>query len=463
MPWGFLIILQDCPRYPAKLLEIPRRTLGYVIIYPMKTTVKKLSDTKVEIKVVLDKDEMQTAKQQATERLAKEVKVQGFRKGKVPADIAAKHIDPNDLTKTTMDIAVRVSVPKAFTEAKQAPLVIPQVNVTKFVPDDTLEYTATAEILPEVKLGTYKGLKVKQPDTKVPEKDIDEVLENIRNAYAEKSVVKRAAKLGDEVKIDFEGTKDGKKFNGGAAKDFTLKLGSGQFIPGFEDGIVGHEFGDRFDLKLTFPKDYHAKELAGEKVNFNVLLKQVTELKKPELDADFAKKCGPFKSIAELKADIKKNLAAQNEAKAAEKYKDDLVGALVEKSKVSAPEVLVKDQIRFIRDDISRNAARQGLTFEDYLKQVGQDEKAWEDSVRPIAEARVKASLVLQVLAGEQKITVSDEIVDAKLAELREVYKNSKEALKNLKDPNVRQDIKNRLTIEETINFLVKENQPTKK
>ena len=141
-----------------------------------------------------------------------------------------------------------------------------------------------------------------------------------------------------------------------------------------------------------------------------------------------------------------------------EKYKDDLVGALVEKSKVAAPEILVKDQIRFIRDDISRNAARQGLSFEDYLKQVGQDEKAWEDSVRPVAEARVKASLVLQVLAGEQKITVSDDIVDAKLVELKEVYKNSKEALENLKNPNVRQDIKNRLIIEETINFFIKEN-----
>lgn len=428
----------------------------------MKVTSKNISDTKVEIKVVLGKDEMQEAKKLATERLAKEVKVQGFRKGKVPAKIATKHINPNDLAQVTMDIAVRRSVPLAFNEAKKAPLVVPQVNVTKFVPEDTLEYTATADILPEVKLGSYKGLKVKKPETKVSDKEVKEVLENIQNAYAEKSVVKRAAKLGDEVKIDFEGTKDGKPFAGGKAKDFDLKLGSGQFIPGFEDGIVGHEVGDRFDLKLTFPKDYHAKELAGEKVNFSVLLKQVTELKKPELDEKFAKKCGPFKNMDELKADIKKNLAAQNEAKANEKYKDDLVGALVEKSKVSAPEVLVKDQIRFIRDDISRNAARQGLTFDDYLKQVGQDEKSWEDSVRGIAESRVKASLVLQVLAGEQKITVKDDIVDAKLAELREVYKNSKEALKNLKDPNVRQDIKNRLTVEETINFLVKENEPAK-
>ncbi len=424
----------------------------------MKVTAKNISDTKVEIKVVLEKDELQAAKKQAIERLAKEVKVQGFRKGKVPADIAAKHIDPNQLSQTIMDIAVRRSVPLAFTEAKKSPLVIPQVDVTKFVPEDTLEYKATADILPDVKLGSYKGLKAKKPDTKVAAKEVGEVLENIQNAYAEKSVVKRAAKLGDEVKIDFEGTKDGVKFPGGSAKDFDLKLGSGQFIPGFEDGVVGHEVGDRFDLKLTFPKDYHAKELAGQKVNFSVLLKQVSELKKPALDEKFAKKCGPFKNMDELKADIKKNLQAQNEAKAMEKYKDDLVGALVEKSKVAAPEILVKDQIRFIRDDISRNAARQGLSFEDYLKQVGQDEKAWEDSVRPVAEARVKASLVLQVLAGEQKITVSDDIVDAKLVELKEVYKNSKEALENLKNPNVRQDIKNRLIIEETINFLVKEN-----
>ena len=429
-----------------------------VKIKGMKVTTKKLSDTSVELKVVLDKKDLEIAEEKAVNRLAKDVKVEGFRKGKAPLDIAKKNINPNNLASVALDIAVRTSVPKAFEESKSAPLMIPQVEVTKFVPGETAEYTAKADVLPEVKLGDFKKLGVKKEAVKVSEKDVNDVLESVRKAYAEKKVAKKKAAMGDEVVIDFEGSLNGEKFEGGAAKDFTLGLGSKQFIPGFEEGIVGHESGDRFDLELTFPKDYHAEKLAGKKTVFNVLLKQVSELVLPELNNEFAKKCGPFKTIDDLKADIKKNVEAQNEAKANEKFKDDLVNKLVEKSKVSAPEIMVKDQLNAIKNDISANAARQGLAFEDYLKQTGQTEEDWEKTAREIAEKRVKASLCLQILARDEKITVSDEVVDAKVNELREIYKKSKEALKNLKDPNVRQDIKNRLTIEKTLDYLVEVN-----
>lgn len=424
----------------------------------MKVTTKKLSDTSVEIKVVLDKKDLKESEEKAIARLVKDVKIEGFRKGKAPLDIAKKNINPNDLASVSLDIAVRTSVPKAFEESKSAPLMIPNVEVTKFVPGETVEYTAKADILPEVKLGDYKKLGVKKEVAKATEKEVKEILENIQNAYAEKKVAKKKAEMGDEVVIDFEGSLNGEKFEGGAAKNFKLGLGSHQFIPGFEEGIVGHESGDRFDLELTFPKDYHADKLAGQKTVFNVLVKQVNESIKPALDDELAKKCGPFKTIDELKADIKKNLETQNAAKADEKFKDDLVNTLVEKSKVSAPEIMVKDQLRIIRQDIEANAARQGLQFEDYLKQTGQTEEDWEKAARDIAEKRVKASLCLQILARDEKIVVEDEIVDAKINELREVYKKSKEALKNLKDPNVRQDIKNRLTIEKTLNYLVELN-----
>lgn len=421
----------------------------------MKTTVKKISDTRVEIKVTLDKKELSEAKKKAIERLSKEVKIPGFRKGKVPADMAEKHLNPNDVSQVALDIAVRTAVPQAFISNKQNPLVIPEVSVNKYVPDESAEFTATADILPDVKLGDFKKLGVKKPEIKVSEKDIKDVLDNIASAYAEKKVVKRSAKLGDEVIIDFTGKKDGKPFDGGSAHDYTLALGSKSFIPGFEEGIVGHSVGDKFDLDLTFPKDYHAENLAGEKVVFEVLLKQISEVVKPKLDDELAKKCGPFKTIDDLKADIKKNLSAQNEHKVAEKYKDDLVEALVKKSKVSAPEILISDQMRFIKDDINRNAAAQGLKFEDFLKQIGKTEEEWEKEARKVAEARVKASLVLQILARDQKITVDDDDVSAKIAELRDVYKKSPEALKNLKDPRVRQDVKNRMTIEKTLEFLV--------
>lgn len=425
----------------------------------MKVETKKLSDTRVELKVVLDAKDLKAARVKAVERLAKDVKLAGFRKGKAPAEMAEKAIDPNVLAEHTVDIAVRTSVPKAFTEAKVQALAIPNVNVTKYVHGESAEYTATADILPEIKVGAFKNLKVKKPEVKIAKKEIDEVLDNITNAYAEKKVVKRKAKLGDEVIIDFVGKKDNKPFDGGKAKDHHLTLGSKQFIPGFEDGIVDHESGDKFDLPLTFPKDYPVKDLAGAKVVFEVLVKQVNEIIKPKLDDELAKKCGNFKTIDDLKKDIEKNLKAQKEHQTTEKYKDDLVTELVKKSTVSAPEIMISDQLRFIKDDITRNAMSRGMTFEDFLKQAGQTEEEWEKEAKKVAEARVKASLVLQTLAVNEKISVPDEEVDAKIAELKDVYQKSPEALKNLKDPNVRQDIKNRLTIEKTLEFLVDANK----
>lgn len=425
----------------------------------MKTTVKNLSETRVKLTVVLDKDDLNKAKKVAIEELAKEVRIAGFRKGKVPADMAEKYLNPNDIAGKTIDLAIRMTIPEAFNEAKKTAIQIPKVEATKYVPDESAEYTAEADILPEVKVGSYKNLKVKKEKITVKETEIKEILENIANSYAEKKAVKRAAKNGDEVIIDFTGKKDGKPFDGGKAKDYNLSLGSKTFIPGFEEGIVGHEPGDKFDLNLTFPKDYHAKNLAGEKVVFEVLVKQVNEVTIPKFDDAFAKKCGPFKNMDELKADIKKNLEAQNEHRLEEKYKDDLINALVKDSKVAAPDVMIEDQVKMVKDDISRNAASQGLTFEDYLKQTNQTEEDWLKEVRKVGEARVKASLVLQVLARDNKIEADEKEVDAKIAELKDVYQKSPEAIKSLKDPRVRMDIKNRLTIEKVIDFLVDANK----
>ena len=424
----------------------------------MKTKFKRISDSRIEITVTLGKEDLKKAEEKALEKLSKEIKVEGFRKGKVPAEIAKKFIPENDLNAETIDFAVRSTVIEAFKKEEKAPLVLPAVNVTKYVPGEMAEYTATADIVPEVKIGDYKKLGVKKEEVKVAKKDINEVLGNIATSFAEKKVAKKAAELGDEVIIDFVGKKDGEPFKGGSAKDYKLTLGSKTFIPGFEDGIVGHESGDKFDLKLTFPKDYGVKDLAGAKTVFEVLVKQVNEIIKPAIDDELAKKCGPFKTIDELKADIEKNLKAQNEHKVEEKFKDDLIKALVAKSKIPAPEVLIDDQVRVIRDDMTRNAESRGMTFEEFLAANNETVENWDKEARKIATERVKASLALQTLAVEQKIDVPDEIVNAKIAELREVYKKSPEALKNLKNPNVKNDIKNRLIIEATLDYLVKVN-----
>ena len=425
----------------------------------MKTKSKKISDTRVEITVTLDAKDLKKAEEQALKKLAAEVRVEGFRKGKAPAEVAKKFIPENDLNAETIDIAVRTTAFAAFQEAEKMPLVAPNINVTKYVPGEMAEYTATADIVPEIKLGDYKNLKVKKEKASVSEAQIKEVLGNLAKSFAEKKPVKRAAKLTDEVIIDFVGKKGGEPFEGGSAKDYKLVLGSKTFIPGFEEGIVGHEAGDKFDLKLTFPKDYGVKDLAGAKVVFETLLKQVNEVTEPAIDDELAKKCGPFKTLKDLKADIKKNLEMQDEHRLNEKFKDDLIAELVKVSKIPAPEILIEDQLRIIKDDMTRNAMSRGInSLEDFVKMSGETMENWEKEAKKAAETRVKASLALQDLAVKEKITVSDEEVLAKLNELRDVYKKSPEAVKQLKDPNVKMDIKNRMIIEKTLDYLVKVN-----
>ena len=417
----------------------------------MKTKLKKLSDSRVEITVTLDAKDLKSASEKALAKLAKEVKVGGFRQGKVPASVAKKFIPENDLNTETIDFAVRSTVIEAFRKEEKSPLILPRVNVTKYVPGEMAEYTAEADIVPEIKLCDYKKLGLKKPAVKVTTKEINDVLNNLSDSFATKKVTKNPAKLGDEVVIDFVGKKDGEPFKGGSAKDYKLTLGSKTFIPGFEDGIVGHEPGDKFDLKLTFPKDYGVKDLAGAKTVFEVLVKQINEITKAPIDDEMAKKCGPFKTLAELKKDIEKNLKAQNEHRVNEQFKDDLVKEIVEKSKIPAPEILIDDQLNVMREDMARNAKSQGIKFEP--------DENWEKEARKVAETRVKASLALQTIAVDNKINVSDDVVSAKIAELRDVYKNSPEAIKSLKDPNVKMDIKNRMIIEETLNYLVKTNK----
>lgn len=426
----------------------------------MKTKLKKLDGSRVELTATLDADDLKKAEDLAVEELAKEVRVEGFRKGKVPMEVAKKFIPENDLDAKTMDLSVRMTVVSAFEQEKQMPLLRPEISITKFVPGEMLEYVATVEVVPEVTLGDWKNLGVKRETAKIEEKDIKGVLDNIAKSFSEKKTIKRAAKLGDEVIIDFVGKKDGVAFPGGSADNYPLLLGSGNFIPGFEDGIVGHEPGDKFDLELTFPKDYGVEDLAGVKTVFGVLLKQVNEVTEPKIDDELAKKVGPFKDLKALKDDIKKNLAIQTEERLDNKFKDDLIKALVKKSKIGdIPEILVNDQMHGIRDNLERNAQSQGMSAEDYLKRGGETMESWEKQAKKVAEENVKASLCLQTLAVTEKVTVDDKLVEAKIAELKDVYRKSPEALKNLKDPAVKQDIKNRLTIEAAIDKLAKANK----
>lgn len=426
----------------------------------MKTTVKNLSETKVELTVTLDAEALANAEKVALVKLSKTVKVPGFRKGKVPSSVAAKHVDPQALQEQLLDDAISKAVAEAFLAEKIQALERPSVDIKKYVPGDLLEFTAEVEVLPEVKLGDYKKLGVKAEKVSVKEDDINDVLERMRVGFAEKKEVERAAKDGDETVIDFVGKKGDVPFDGGTGTDYTLKLGSGQFIPGFEEGIVGHKTGETFDLELSFPDDYHAKDLAGEKVTFTTTLKKITESILPKVDDELAKKAGDFETLDELKADIKSEIQTQKEREAMDKLKDTLISALIEKSTVPAPEVLVADQMRSIEQDFSQNLAYRGLDLHTYLEANGfTDEDDWrEKEVKPTAVKRTQAGIVLNELSKAEKITATDAEIDEHVEVHKKQYLNNPEVLKQFETEEVRRDIANHYITEKTIGRLVELN-----
>lgn len=426
----------------------------------MKTTVKKLSDTKVCLTITLGADELNAAEQVALTKMARDLKVPGFRKGKVPVSVAAKHVNPMVLQEQVLDNALSKAVAEAFMNEKLQALERPSVEVKKFVPNQEVEFTAEATVVPPVKLGDYKKLKAKPQAVKVEAKDVDEIIERMQQNFVDKAEVKRAAQEGDEAIIDFVGKKDGVAFDGGSAKDFALKLGGGQFIPGFEEGVVGHKAGETFELDLEFPKDYHAENLAGAKVVFSVTLHKVNELKLPELNDEFAAKCGPFTDIKEFKADIKREITAQKEREAKEKLKDELVAELADSSKVALPELLIDDQMRSIEQDLMQNLSYRGLTMDSYLKTQGFKDKAdWQKKeARPAAEKRVKAGLVLAELSKELGVEVSREELDAQISTFKQQYGKDAKLAARFDDPNVHRDIANRMITDKTIDKLVELN-----
>lgn len=425
----------------------------------MKTKLKNISDVKVELTISLGAEELKAAEQVALTKLAKEVKIEGFRKGKAPLEMIAAQVDPILLNQETLENALSKSVAEAFLKEKVQAINRPEVDVKKFIPGTELEFTATTEIMPKVELGDYKKLGVKKEATKVSKKEVKETIDRILKNFAEKKKVEREAKNGDEVIIDFLGKKDGVAFDGGKAEKFPLELGSKSFIPGFEEGLIGKKAGDELSLDLEFPKDYHAKDLAGAKVIFEVKIHEVRENVEPEINEEFLSKLGDFKTKEEFEKQIEEDLKTQKQAEADEKFKDELVKKLAEVSKVPVPEILLEDQKRSIEMDMQQNLMYSGLSLEDYLERMGKTHEEWlEKDVKEVAEMRVKSGLALAELSKVEKVKSDTKELDDRIAQLKEQYGNSKEVQKQLSSDDVRRNLANQILTEKTIDLLVKFN-----
>jgi trigger factor len=426
----------------------------------MKISVKNLSDTRVELAIELDAEELAIAEQVATNKLARDVKVPGFRKGKTPVAVAVKNIDPTILQEETLNNAISKAVAEAFTEKGLRALERPAVEVKKVIPGERLEFTAEVDILPTVKLGNYKKLKAISEKISISDAEVDEIVERICKGFADKKEVKRAAKMGDETIINFIGKRNGVAFDGGTGNDYPLTLGSGQFIPGFEEGIVGHSAGETFDIDLTFPVDYGSADLKGAKVTFTTTLVIVNEVMIPELTDELASKAGPFKTATDLKVDIKRELTAQKERELNDKIKDDLVNQLVKSSHVPVPEILIADQTESIKKDFANNLMYRGVSLAQYLENKGfESEEKWiETEVKDAAVKRVQAGLVLAELSKVERIEATNTELENRIETYRQQYAKSPEALKQFEQPEIRQEVANQLLTEKAVQRLVELN-----
>lgn len=421
----------------------------------MQVKREQINPTKVKLTISAEPALLESIKGQAVEQLGKDAKIQGFRAGKAPAHLVEKQLDQSLLQGQVLEQAVNQLYVDAVQQESIRPAAQPQISITKFVPFNTLEFTAEVEAVGEVKPADYKKIKLAPKTVDVTAADVNQVLDNLRGRSADKKSVKRAAKTGDELTINFKGVdaKTEEAIQGAAGNEYPLVLGSKTFIPGFEEKLVGAKPGDTKTFDLVFPKDYGVSALRSKKVTFTVEVLKIQELAKPKLDDKFAATVGPFKTLAELKADIKKQLTAEKQRESQQVYDNELLEKIAEKSTVTIPESMVEDEVSRMEDEEKRNLAYRGQTWQEHLKDEGVDEAGHRERKRESATLRVKIGLLLGEIANNENITVSPEELEIRMQLLKGQYPDAAMQAE-LEKPEARRDIQTRMMTEKTIEKL---------
>lgn len=421
----------------------------------MQVKVSHPTKTEAVITIIAADVELKNIKEHVLGHFQGSVKVPGFREVKIPANVLQKHIDPETLQSKFLEEAIEQLYTQALQAQKLRPVDRPQIAIKKFVPFTTLEFEATVPVVGEIKLPDYKKIKKTRPKVTLTAKDVDEVIASLRARAAEKSDVDRAANDGDQVYIDFKGVDaNGKPVSGADGKDYPLLLGSKAFIPGFEENLVGLKANAEKTFTLKFPKDYGVKALAGKDVTFTVNVTKVQEVKEPKVDDEFAAKIGPFKTVAELKADIKKQLAVERQQQADRAYENELIQVISDKSTVDVPKILVDDQIERMEQEERQNLTYRGQTWQEHLDEEGVDAQQHKEQKRPQAEERIKASLVMAEIAEQEGLEVTPEELDIRMQLLKGQYQDPAMQAE-LDKPDARRDVAGRILTEKTVEKVV--------
>jgi trigger factor len=423
----------------------------------MQHSVKKLENSRIEITMTFSHDEWSKAQKNAFAKLAKDIKIDGFRPGKAPEAMLKARINPSKLYDTAINDVLPNAYASVIREEKLNPLSRPQIDVNK-VSDQELELKAVVILVPDVTLKNYKGLPVKRDQVTVSEDEIVADMNNAIKNHAELVLKDEAAVLGDTVVFDFEGFVNDVAFEGGKAENYSLELGSGQFIPGFEDQMIGLKAGDTKDLHVTFPENYNA-ELASKPAVFKIKVHEVKGKKLPELDENLFKDMNlkNVKNADQFKDYTKQKLTANKQKQGDDKFYSDLLMHIAKEAEIDLPHEAIHEQMHAMEEDLNNKLKQRNQTKEQYLKTLGQTEQQFHDTLHQQAEDILRASLVANKIAEVENIEVSDELVDFEIAKLAEQYKMEFAKVKEILQPNLarfRSDIRDRYIKE----FLLKHN-----
>ena len=373
----------------------------------MKVTTEKIDNHKVVLEITVPQEEVKKGLDLAFAKLSKKINIPGFRKGKVPRNVLISKIGKQALLEEAFDIVAPNALNKALVEQNLDPVVRPEVDIITLEEEKELVFKATIVPKPEIELGEYKNLKVEKNVEAVTEEQIQNQINNLLNNNAKMVVAENAEiKDGDFAVIDFKGFIDGEAFEGGEGKGYPLQIGSGSFIPGFEEQLVGAKAGDERDVNVVFPVEYHAPNLAGKKAVFKVTINDVKRKEMPTLDDEFVKDVSAFNTVEELKADIKANLEKVAAEKAENAVKSAALKQASDNCKVELPEVMIENRINHMIEELKSGLEGRGMKFEQYLEYVKMDLDAIRNNYREIAAENVKADLMLEAIAKAEDVKV---------------------------------------------------------
>ena len=424
----------------------------------MSLQVEKLEKNMAKLTIEVSAEDLEKAMQAAYQKAKGRITLPGFRKGKAPRKMIEQMYGKGIFLEDAANALIPEHYSKALEECDLEIVSQPEIDVTQAEPGKAFIFTAEVAVKPEVTLGEYKGVEVPKSETEVTDEDVEAELKKEQEKNSRTVTVEdRGAENGDITTIDFEGFVDGEAFEGGKGTDYPLTLGSGSFIPGFEDQLVGAKAGDHVEVKVTFPEEYQAKELAGKEAAFQCDVKKVEAKELPELDDDFAQDASEFDTLAEYKEDIKKNLTEKKEKEARAAKENAAVDKAIENAQMEIPDAMLNTQVRQMLDDFSRRMQSQGLTMEQYFQFTGMTLEKMQEEMKPQALKRIQTRLVLEKIAEVENIQPTEEEVEEEFKKMADAYKMEVEKIKELLGDRELEQMKKDMAVQKAVTLIADE------